>query len=116
VIWETVKSARAGVQAHVHALRAAFAVQFDEANPAQVIALKELMGHSRIDQTLVHLRRKNKAKAMEVVRDLSWGGAGTTCLRRERKRHERSPRPAGALAKRPIRDSNPCRRRERAVS
>jgi len=34
------------------------------------------MGHSRIDQTLVYLRRKNKAKAMEVVRDLSWGGAG----------------------------------------
>jgi integrase len=78
VIWETVKSvaARAGVKAHVHALRAAFAVQFDDANPAQVIALKELMGHSRIDQTLVYLRRKNKAKAMEVVRDLSWGGAG----------------------------------------
>jgi hypothetical protein len=51
-------------------------VQFDEANPAQVVALKELLGHSRIDQTLVYLRRKNRAKAMEAVRDLSWGGAG----------------------------------------
>jgi integrase len=78
VIWETVKklAARAGVEAHVHALRAAFAVQFDEANPSQVVALKELMGHARIDQTLVYLRRKNKQKAMEVVRTLSWGGAG----------------------------------------
>jgi integrase len=78
VIWETVKklAARAGVVAHLHALRAAFAVQFDEANLAQVAALKELLGHPRTDQTLVYLRRKNKAKAMEVVRDLSWGGAG----------------------------------------
>jgi hypothetical protein len=78
VIWETVKTiaARAGVEAHVHALRAAFAVQFDEANPSHVVALKELMGHARIDQTLVYLRRKNKQKAMEVVRTLSWGGAG----------------------------------------
>jgi hypothetical protein len=64
------------VIAHVHALRAAFAVQFDEANPAQVVALKVLLGHSRIDQTLVYLRRKNKARAMEVVRDLSGGGGG----------------------------------------
>jgi integrase/recombinase XerD len=78
VIWETVKKVarRAGVIAHVHALRAAFAVQFDEANPDNVIALKELMGHGRLDQTLVYLRRKDKQKAMEAVRTLSWGGAG----------------------------------------
>jgi integrase/recombinase XerD len=78
VIWETVKKVarRAGVIAHVHALRAAFAVQFDEANPDNVIALKELMGHGRLDQTLVYLRRKDKAKSMEAVRTLSWGGAG----------------------------------------
>ena len=78
VIWETVKKVaqRAGVESHVHALRAAFAVQFDEANPDQLIALKELMGHSRIETTLVYLRRKDKAKAMETVRGLSWGGAG----------------------------------------
>jgi hypothetical protein len=35
------------------------------------------MGHARIDQTLVYLRRKNKQKAMEVVRSLSWGGGGS---------------------------------------
>lgn len=74
VIWETIKgiARRAGVKAHVHALRAAFAVQFDDAHPDRVIALKELMGHSRIETTLVYLRRKDKAKDMEAVRDLSW--------------------------------------------
>ena len=78
VIWETVKKValRVAVEATVHALRAAFAVQFDEANPGQLIALKELMGHTRIETTLVYLRRKNRAKAMEAVRTLSWGGAG----------------------------------------
>ena len=78
VIWETVKklAARAGVEAHTHALRAAFAVQFDEANPDQLIALKELMGHARIETTLVYLRRKDRVRAMEAVRALSWGGAG----------------------------------------
>jgi len=78
VIWETVKKVarRVGVTATVHALRAAFAVQFDEANPDQLIALKELLGHARIETTLVYLRRKDKAKAMEQVRSLSWGAAG----------------------------------------
>jgi integrase len=78
IVWETVKrvAARARVRCHVHALRAAFAVQFDEAHPDQVIALKELMGHTRIETTLVYLRRKDKAKAMESVRDLSWGRSG----------------------------------------
>ena len=78
VIWETVKkvAARVGVHAHPHSLRAAFAVQFDEANPDQLIALKELMGHRDIATTLVYLRRKDKARAMESVRSLSWGGTG----------------------------------------
>jgi hypothetical protein len=31
------------------------------------------MGHTRIETTLVYLRRKDRAKAMESVRDLSWG-------------------------------------------
>jgi integrase len=89
VVWETVKrvAARAGVRAHVHALRAAFAVQFDEAHPDQVIALRELMGHTRIETTLVYLRRKNKAKAMESVRDLSWGVRGSS--------HQVPGRPSG---------------------
>jgi integrase len=77
VIWDTIKrvAARLGIEAHVHAFRAAFAVQFDEAHPDHVIALKELMGHSRLETTLIYLRRKNKARAMEVVRDLSWGSS-----------------------------------------
>jgi integrase len=85
IVWETVKrvAARAGVRAHVHSLRAAFAVQFDEAHPDQVIALKELMGHNRIETTLVYLRRKDKAKAMESVRDLSWGRSGFSSQARE---------------------------------
>ena len=86
VIWETVRkvAARARVTSTVHALRAAFAVQFDEANPDQLIALKELMGHERIETTLVYLRRKNRAKAMEAVRTLSWGGGGAFGFRRVR--------------------------------
>jgi integrase len=77
VIWETVRKVarRAGVVCTVHALRAAFAVQFDEENPDQLIALKDLMGHERLETTLVYLRRKNRARAMEAVRTLSWGGA-----------------------------------------
>lgn len=75
VIYDTVKKVaeRAGIESHVHALRAAFAVQFDEAHPDQVVALKELLGHARLETTMVYLRRKDKAKAMEAVRDLSWG-------------------------------------------
>jgi integrase len=78
VIWETVRKVaeRVGIRATPHALRAAFAVQFDEANPDQLIALKELMGHARIETTLVYLRRKDKQRAMEQVRTLSWGGGG----------------------------------------
>ena len=77
IVWNTIKrvAGRAGVRAHVHALRAAFAVQFDEAHPDRVIALKELMGHARLETTLVYLRRKNRAKDMEAVRDLSWGAS-----------------------------------------
>jgi integrase len=75
VIWNTIKTvaARAGVRAHVHALRAAFAVQFDAAHPGEIHALKELMGHANLETTLIYLRRKDKARAMETVRDLSFG-------------------------------------------
>ena len=68
-----IVGARAGVEATTHALRAAFAVQFDEEHPDQLIALNEFMGHARIETTLVYLRRKDKARAMETVRSLSWG-------------------------------------------
>ena len=74
VVYSIVKrlAARARVDAHPHSLRAAFAVQFDEQKPGHVIALKELLGHARLETTMVYLRRKDKAKAMEEVRDLSW--------------------------------------------
>lgn len=75
VIYDTVKkiAKRAGVRTHVHALRAAFAVQFDEQNPGRLVGLKELLGHSRIETTMVYLRRQDKAREMETVRSLSWG-------------------------------------------
>lgn len=77
VIYANVKrvAERAGVNVHPHALRAAFAVQFDEQNPGEIWALKELLGHARIETTLVYLRRKDRAKAMESVRSLRWGAS-----------------------------------------
>ena len=70
VIYAIVKrlAERARVDAHPHSLRAAFAVQFDEQKPGHVIALKELLGHARIETTMVCLRRKDRAKATEQVR------------------------------------------------
>lgn len=75
VIYDTVKkiAKRAGVNSHVHALRAAFAVRMDEQYPGRLIAVKELLGHARIETTMVYLRRKDKALEMETVRGLSWG-------------------------------------------
>ena len=77
VIWNTVRlvAGRAGVRSHVHALRAAFAVQFDEQHPDQLYALKELMGHDRLETTAMYLRRKDRAKAMSLNRDLKWGSS-----------------------------------------
>jgi hypothetical protein len=68
-----------------------------------VEALKELMGHTRLDTTQVYLRKLNKSRAMERVRDLDWGE--TALLPGLRSDEERR-----------IRDSNPCYRRERAAS
>jgi integrase/recombinase XerD len=88
VIYDIVKAlaGRARVDAHPHSLRAAFAVQFDEQNPGHATALKELLGHSRIETTMTYLRRKDRAKAMEQVRSLSWGGerSGRSVLRENR--------------------------------
>src|SRR6185369_16325384 len=49
LIWDTVKivAKRAGVESHVHALRAAFAVKFDEQHPDRIDTLRSLMGHDR---------------------------------------------------------------------
>ena len=75
VIWETVLkvAARAGVRSTTHALRRAFAVAFLTSHPGALESLQALMNHSRIDTTQVYLRALNKTKAMEAVRDLSWG-------------------------------------------
>ena len=98
---ETVRRVadRAGVQSHVHAIRAAFAVHYLESHPGDLEALQALMGHTRSDTTQVYLRKLNRTKAMERVRDLDWGSPGS------RSDQERR-----------IRDSNPCYRRERAAS
>jgi integrase len=74
LIWKIVRrvAERAGVETHVHALRAAFAVHYLEAKPGELVALKNLMGHKRIETTLVYVRRLDRRQAMETVRDLSW--------------------------------------------
>ena len=75
VIYDTVKKIadRAGVRAHVHSLRAAFAVRMDELYPGRLIAVKELLGHARVETTMVYLRRQDKTREMETVRGLTWG-------------------------------------------
>jgi hypothetical protein len=75
VIWKAVKRAadRAGIDAHVHALRAAFAVYYLERNPGDLEALQPLMGHRSLATTQIYLRRLHKETAMERVRGLSWG-------------------------------------------
>lgn len=75
VIYETVLRVadRAGIRSHVHAFRGAFAVAFDDAHPDHGRALQDYLGHVRPETTNVYLRRRNKGKAMEVVRDLSFG-------------------------------------------
>jgi integrase len=74
VIWRVVTrvAKRAGVKAHTHALRAAFATFYLENNPNDLKGLQELMGHSSLLVTQVYLRKMNKGRAMERVRDLSW--------------------------------------------
>ena len=75
VIYTLVKeiAADAKVVAHVHAIRAAFACFFLEANPDQLTALKDLLGHSQVTTTEIYLRRMNRQRGMEVVLDLDWG-------------------------------------------
>ncbi len=74
VIWRLVKriAGRAGVETHVHALRAAFAVFYLEQPGADIQALKDLMGHRSSTTTEVYLRRLDRQARMETVRTLSW--------------------------------------------
>jgi len=80
VIWRIIRRVadRAGVDAHVHALRAAFAVFYLERNPEDLLGLKELLGHRSLNTTLIYLRRLNKQAAMENVRSLSWAATGAS--------------------------------------
>ena len=74
VIWRIVKRVanRAGVEAHVHALRAAFATFYLEGHPGNLVGLQDLMGHSSSEVTKVYLRKRDRQEQMETVRDLSW--------------------------------------------
>jgi integrase len=75
IIWRTVKQLanRAGIEATPHAIRGAFAVHFLEGHPGELEALQRLMGHSKIGTTEIYLRRLDRTRAMERVKDLSWG-------------------------------------------
>lgn len=48
-------------------------MQFLETHPGELEALQRLMGHTKIETTQTYLRRFNAEKAMESVRDLSYG-------------------------------------------
>ena len=79
IIWRTVRAVaeRAGVKAHTHSLRSAFAVYYLETNPGEVESLKELLGHRSILTTQVYLRRLDRSVAMERVRSLDWSEIAT---------------------------------------
>lgn len=74
VVWRLIKKVadRAGIDCHVHALRAAFAVFYLERNPDDLLGLKDLLGHKSLNTTLIYLRRRNRQAGMERVRSLSW--------------------------------------------
>jgi len=77
VIWRVVKrvAERAGVETHVHALRAAFAVLYLEQNPGDTYGAQLLLGHVNPQTTQVYLRKLDKNTVMEPVRGLSWDAA-----------------------------------------
>jgi integrase/recombinase XerD len=80
LVYKLVKeiAGRARVRATPHSLRAAFATLFADTNPDQLLALRDLLGHARVETTMIYLRRRAKARAMETVRGLSWTPAVET--------------------------------------
>jgi integrase/recombinase XerD len=76
VVWRLIRRVadRAGVKTTVHALRAAFAVYYLETKGEDnLFSLQQLMGHSRVETTMVYLRRLDRRRSMETVRGLDWG-------------------------------------------
>jgi integrase len=73
VIWRIVNkiATKAGVKAHPHALRAAFAVFYLESG-GDMKACQDLMGHSSPKTTEGYLRRLDREQRMESVRNLDW--------------------------------------------
>lgn len=73
-IWRIVKAvaAKAGVDSHVHALRAAFAVYYLKQNPADIKGLQMILGHRNIATTAIYLRKLEQAQAMDRVQGLRW--------------------------------------------
>lgn len=81
-VWEIVKEIGERVDVpdvHVHAFRAAFACEFLRREKEQgrdgLLALKEILGHSRIETTMVYLRRMERGESMGRMADFSWGAA-----------------------------------------
>lgn len=66
---------RCNIKAHVHAFRAAFAVHFLRNNPANLEALRQLMGHTSISTTQGYLDEMEGEDAMRVVESLAYGSA-----------------------------------------
>jgi hypothetical protein len=75
IIYKRVKkiAARAGVEAHPHAIRAAFAVYFLEAHKGSIRSLQELLGHESIDTTRHYTRALNRRQLTSEVVDMDWG-------------------------------------------
>jgi integrase len=79
IIWNVVKrvAERVGIEAHVHAMRGAFACFYLLNNPGDLHGLQELLGHENPATTMVYLRKFDRQVAMEPVRSLSWGATLT---------------------------------------
>lgn len=55
-----------------HVLRRSFATAFLESNTRDIYALKELLGHSRIDTTEAYLAPVERDRVRESVRNIEW--------------------------------------------
>jgi site-specific recombinase XerD len=93
VVWRLIRrvAERAGVKTTVHALRAAFAVFYLETKGEDhLFSLQQLMGHSRVETTMVYLRRLDRRRSMETVRGLNWGVAADSGASPERESNSAS--------------------------